>query len=199
MGDVTLQITLLAFRLPNLQKNQIAETQSKEEAGFMSAYCPNPLTNRNCHIENMKGSPCTLRVFIPMVSGTWIQLVFVNFFAENRLNRKRVGRKAHPLCPHIETILHLLQVFCLISISFRGIFISNSFRKIPTSNLVLYHRTIMSQHIFVQLLYLDSVHWIKHIIIQCICNFLSPSYMQYINAKQLAVLLSSLEGSKNVL
>lgn len=82
MGDITLRIPLLAFRLPNLQKNQIAQTQNKEEAGFTSAYCPNPLVNLNCHTENMKGSSCTLRIFILMVSGTWIQLVFVNFFCK---------------------------------------------------------------------------------------------------------------------
>lgn len=118
------------------------------------------------HVENI----CSWG-FTHLQTGT----LFANLLAENRFV-DHVGIKACPFCPHIRTILHLFQVLSLISISSRSTFISNSFRKIPTSNLVLYHWAIMSWHIFVQLLYLDSVPWIKFII-QRIGNFPFPLYI----------------------
>lgn len=131
-----------------------------KKSGFMTAHCHNLLINLHwkCEMYPQHDKNICTQGFRHPDTVT----VFVASRAGNRCNREHVGRKARPLCPSIQIILPLFQVFSLISISFRVIFISNSCRKISASNLILHHWRIMSPHILVQLLYLDSAPWIKY-------------------------------------
>lgn len=149
------------------------------KSGFVAAYCHNLLINLHCKCEMYPlhdKNICSQGFRYPDTV-----TVFVALYAGNRCNREHVGRHDDPCVHRVKPFCPCFRSFFSISISFRIIIISNSIKNKSASNLILHHWTIMSIHILVQLLYLDSNLWIKYIIVQFIRNFPPTSCMQYIS------------------